>query len=85
MLLLTDYVDGTEQVKGAALVPKRVLNVMDGEVNRLLILTSTAIIPTPVIVPRKVRHLEIPDIYMSITIIESRNTRHLYVNYHHRT
>ncbi|XP_033742691.1 coronin-7-like isoform X2 [Pecten maximus] len=48
-----NYVDRTEQIKGVAMVPKRLMNVMDGEVNRLLILTNTAIIPTPYIVPRK--------------------------------
>lgn len=46
-------VDRTEQIKGAALVSKRVMNVMEGEVNRLLLLTMSAIIPMPYIVPRK--------------------------------
>uniref|UniRef100_A0A0B7APY5 Coronin n=1 Tax=Arion vulgaris TaxID=1028688 RepID=A0A0B7APY5_9EUPU len=45
--------DRTEQIKGAALVPKRAMNLMDGEVNRLLLLTRNAIIPAPYIVPRK--------------------------------
>ncbi|XP_021364093.1 coronin-7-like isoform X2 [Mizuhopecten yessoensis] len=48
-----NFIDRTEQIKGAAMVPKRLVNVMEGEVNRLLILTSSAIIPTPYIVPRK--------------------------------
>ncbi|XP_069131157.1 coronin-7-like [Argopecten irradians] len=48
-----NYVDRTEQIKGVAMVPKRLMNVMEGEVNRLLILTKSAIIPAPYIVPRK--------------------------------
>ena len=49
-----DNVSRTEQVKGIGMVPKRALNVMEGEVNRLLVLTKHAIIPFPYIVPRKV-------------------------------
>ena len=49
-----DNVSRTEQVKGIGMVPKRALNVMEGEVNRLLVLTKQAIIPIPYIVPRKV-------------------------------
>ncbi|RXG69282.1 Coronin-7 [Armadillidium vulgare] len=41
------------QTKGACLVPKRGLNVMSGEVNRLLQLTSNAIVPLTYQVPRK--------------------------------
>ncbi|XP_060082621.1 coronin-7-like [Ylistrum balloti] len=48
-----NFIERTEQIKGAAMVPKRLMNVMEGEVNRLLLLTSSAIIPTPYIVPRK--------------------------------
>ena len=44
-----------EQIKGAALVPKRALNVMEGEVNRVILLAKKCIIPVPYIVPRKVR------------------------------
>ncbi len=52
---LTDgSVDGVEQVRGAALTPKRALDVMACEVNRLLVLTAHALIPLPYIVPRKV-------------------------------
>lgn len=42
-----------EQTKGACLVPKRALNVMQGEVNRLLQLTSSSVIPIMYQVPRK--------------------------------
>lgn len=46
-------VDRTEQIKGAALVPKRAMDLMAGEVNRLLVLCRNSIIPVPYIVPRK--------------------------------
>ncbi|GFG39279.1 hypothetical protein Cfor_02204, partial [Coptotermes formosanus] len=42
-----------EQTKGACLVPKRALAVMQGEVNRLLQLTSSSVIPIMYQVPRK--------------------------------
>ncbi|CAO1339123.1 unnamed protein product [Diamesa serratosioi] len=42
-----------EQTKGACLVPKRALKVMEGEVNRLLQLTSNSMIPITYQVPRK--------------------------------
>lgn len=42
-----------EQTKGACLVPKRALNVMQGEVNRILQLTSSSVIPITYQVPRK--------------------------------
>ncbi|XP_042209548.1 coronin-7-like [Homarus americanus] len=45
--------NGSVQTKGACLVPKRGLDVMAGEVNRLLQLTSNAIIPITYQVPRK--------------------------------
>lgn len=45
---------GSVQTKGACLVPKRGINVMSGEVNRLLQLTSSAIVPLTYQVPRKV-------------------------------
>ncbi|XP_022327050.2 coronin-7-like [Crassostrea virginica] len=51
--LTENNVSRTEQVKGIGMVPKRALNVMEGEVNRLLVLTKQAIIPIPYIVPRK--------------------------------
>ncbi|XP_059140103.1 coronin-7-like [Physella acuta] len=46
-------VDRVEQIKGAALVPKRAMNLMDGEVNRLLVLCRNTILPASYIVPRK--------------------------------
>jgi len=42
-----------QQSKGACLVPKRALHVMDGEANRILQLTANAVIPVSYIVPRK--------------------------------
>lgn len=42
-----------EQTKGACLVPKRALAVMQAEVNRLLQLTSSSVIPIMYQVPRK--------------------------------
>ncbi|RZC40501.1 coronin-7 [Asbolus verrucosus] len=42
-----------EQTKGACLVPKRALNVMQGEVNRILQVTSSCVIPITYQVPRK--------------------------------
>jgi len=42
-----------EQTKGACLVPKRALRVMEGEVNRVLQLTSQSVIPITYQVPRK--------------------------------
>ncbi|KAK8721824.1 hypothetical protein OTU49_012588 [Cherax quadricarinatus] len=45
--------NGSVQTKGACLVPKRGLDVMNGEVNRVLQLTSNAIIPITYQVPRK--------------------------------
>lgn len=47
-----------EQTKGACLIPKRAVTVMEGEVNRLLQLTSNSVVPITYQVPRKVR---IPD------------------------
>ncbi|XP_035229398.1 coronin-7-like [Stegodyphus dumicola] len=44
---------GEVQAKGAALVPKRTLEVMDGEVNRLLLLGQDCIVPISFQVPRK--------------------------------
>ena len=43
-----------EQSKGACLVPKRSMNVMQGEVNRVLQLCESSIIPITWQVPRKV-------------------------------
>ncbi|KAL1434831.1 hypothetical protein MTO96_001722 [Rhipicephalus appendiculatus] len=44
---------GEVQTKGVGLVPKRALKVMDGEVNRVLILGQDCIVPIPYLVPRK--------------------------------
>ena len=46
--------DTVEQIRGMGIVPKRALDVMECEVNRLLLLSSNAVIPLPYIVPRKV-------------------------------
>jgi hypothetical protein len=43
-----------QQSKGACLVPKRALRVMEGEANRVLQLTANAVVPISYIVPRKV-------------------------------
>ena len=45
-----------EQTKGACLVPKRALDVMKGEVNRLLVVAATSVIPVTWQVPRKSYH-----------------------------
>lgn len=44
---------GEVQTKGAGLVPKRALKVMEGEVNRVLLLGQDCIVPVPYQVPRK--------------------------------
>lgn len=54
--MLTGSIDSVQQFKGAALVPKTSMNVMSGEVNRILLLASHNIIPVPYIVPRKSYH-----------------------------
>ena len=43
-----------EQTKGATLVPKRAMDVMQGEVNRVLQLCDSSIMPITWQVPRKV-------------------------------
>ncbi|XP_011637681.1 coronin-7 isoform X2 [Pogonomyrmex barbatus] len=52
-----------EQTKGVCLVPKRALNVMQAEVNRLLQLTSNMVIPIMYQVPRKTYRDFHADIY----------------------
>ncbi|CAL8081262.1 unnamed protein product [Orchesella dallaii] len=42
-----------DQTKGACLLPKRALKVMDTEVNRILQLTANSVVPIPFHVPRK--------------------------------
>uniref|UniRef100_A0AAG5D161 Coronin n=1 Tax=Anopheles atroparvus TaxID=41427 RepID=A0AAG5D161_ANOAO len=44
---------GDQTTRGACLVPKRALRVMEGEVNRVMQLTSNAVIPVSYLVPRK--------------------------------
>ena len=48
---------GSEQTKGACLVPKRAMNVMQGEVNRVLQLGNSSVVPITWQVPRKVHKL----------------------------
>ena len=50
-------------LQGACLVPKRALNVMTGEVNRVLQLANTSIIPITWQVPRKSYHEFHADIF----------------------
>ena len=45
---------GTIQQKGLTMVPKRAVNVMAGEIDRLLVLTQNAIIPVGFHVQRRV-------------------------------
>ena len=52
-----------EQIKGACLVPKRALDVMSGEVNRVLQLANSSIIPISWQVPRKTYREFHSDIY----------------------
>ncbi|XP_076446220.1 coronin-7-like [Babylonia areolata] len=51
--LTEGMIDRTEQVKGAAIVPKRAMDLMSGEVNRVLLLARSSLISLPFIVPRK--------------------------------
>lgn len=51
--LVENSVETVQQIKGLALLPKRALDVMKCEVNRLLLLSQQSIIPIPYIVPRK--------------------------------
>ena len=46
-----------EQTKGACLVPKRAMDVMTGEVNRVLQLCDSSVVPITWQVPRKVMYL----------------------------
>lgn len=48
-----ERMDRGEQIKGACLVPKLAMDVMTGEVNRLLLLINNGVISTPIIVPRR--------------------------------
>lgn len=61
-----------EQTKGACLVPKRALNVMQGEVNRVLQLTSNAVVPVTYQVPRKTyRYVISMNFYFQYVIVVS--------------
>ncbi|KAG7207127.1 hypothetical protein KM043_001001 [Ampulex compressa] len=62
-----------EQTKGVCLVPKRALNVMQAEVNRLLQLTSNMVIPIMYQVPRKTYRDFHADIYPDTTGCVARN------------
>lgn len=48
-----DRTEKNEQIKGACLIPKLAVNVMEGEVDRLLLLLQNTIVPLPYIVPRR--------------------------------
>ncbi|XP_015593295.1 coronin-7 isoform X2 [Cephus cinctus] len=63
-----------EQTKGGCLVPKRALNVMQAEVNRLLQLTSNMVIPIMYQVPRKTYRDFHADIYPDTTGCVAQNT-----------
>ncbi|XP_014219371.1 coronin-7 isoform X2 [Copidosoma floridanum] len=63
-----------EQTKGVCLVPKRALNVMQAEVNRVLQLTSTMVIPIMYQVPRKTYRDFHADIYPETAGCISQNT-----------
>lgn len=51
---IIDSVERSEQIKGATLIPKRAVEVMEGEVDRLMVLIHNSIVPLPYIVPRRV-------------------------------
>lgn len=65
-----------EQTKGACLIPKRALKVMEGEVNRVLQLTSNMVIPIMYQVPRKVS---------STQTRKKERKKHLFSNRHTET
>ena len=54
MLCFADSNDQVEQIKGAAIAPKRAVDVMAAEIAHMLILIKNAIVPLPICVPRKV-------------------------------
>lgn len=60
-----------EQTKGACLIPKRALNVMQGEVNRILQLTSGSVIPITYQVPRKTYRFVLFRIYNKLKVINN--------------
>ena len=57
MLLLTFLASSerlSQQTYGVGMTPKRVLDVMNGEVNRLYQLSKNTLLRLPYIIPRKV-------------------------------
>ncbi|CAB4065107.1 CORO7 [Lepeophtheirus salmonis] len=60
-----------DQTKGACLVPKRAMNVMQGEVNRILQLCDSSIVPIMWQVPRKTYRDYHADIYPETNGLEA--------------
>ncbi|XP_029668166.1 coronin-7 isoform X2 [Formica exsecta] len=71
-----------EQTKGVCLVPKRALNVMQAEVNRLLQLTSNMVIPIMYQVPRKTYRDFHADIYPDTTGCIAQNNAAAWIKGH---
>ncbi|XP_046480560.1 coronin-7 isoform X3 [Neodiprion pinetum] len=71
-----------EQTKGGCLVPKRALNVMQAEVNRLLQLTSNMVIPIMYQVPRKTYRDFHADIYPETAGSVAQNTAAAWIKGH---
>ncbi|XP_017470182.1 PREDICTED: coronin-7 isoform X4 [Rhagoletis zephyria] len=69
-----------EQTKGACLVPKRALKVMEGEVNRVLQLTSNMVIPIMYQVPRKTYRDFHSDLYPETTGYKTELTASEWIN-----
>ncbi|XP_015123102.1 coronin-7 isoform X2 [Diachasma alloeum] len=71
-----------EQTKGVSLVPKRALNVMQAEVNRVLQLTSNMVIPIMYQVPRKTYRDFHGDIYPDTAGCIAQNTAEAWIMGH---
>ncbi|XP_058794013.1 coronin-7 isoform X4 [Phymastichus coffea] len=71
-----------EQTKGVCLVPKRALNVMQAEVNRVLQLTSSMVIPIMYQVPRKTYRDFHADIYPETAGCVAQNTAVAWIQGH---
>ncbi|XP_043284442.1 coronin-7 isoform X1 [Venturia canescens] len=71
-----------EQTKGVCLVPKRALNVMQAEVNRILQLTSNMVIPIMYQVPRKTYRDFHGDIYPDTAGCVAQNTAEAWIKGH---
>ncbi|XP_057342240.1 coronin-7 isoform X3 [Microplitis mediator] len=71
-----------EQTKGVSLVPKRALNVMQAEVNRVLQLTSNMVIPIMYQVPRKTYRDFHGDIYPDTAGCLAQNTAEAWIKGH---